>query len=61
MLQLDAANSYLVMEGLEAGPMGLLLGTPITVRIAVRPQQGRKVFTRQKLPVCDEPFDGDGG
>jgi hypothetical protein len=30
-------------------------------RIAVGPQQGRKVFTLQTLPACDEPFaDGVG-
>jgi hypothetical protein len=29
-----------------------------TYRIAVGPQQGRKVFT---LPACDEPFDDGVG
>ena len=28
-----------------------------TYRIAVGPQQGRKVFTLQTLPGCEEPFD----
>jgi hypothetical protein len=28
-----------------------------TYRIAVGPQQGRKVFTLQTLPACEEPFD----
>ena len=32
-----------------------------TYRIAVGPQQGRKVFTLQTLPASDEPFnDGVG-
>lgn len=34
-----------------------LLGSSITYRIAIWPQQGRKVFTLQTLPACDEPFD----
>ena len=37
--------------------MEQLLGSSITYRIAVGPQQGRKVFTLQTLPACDEPFD----
>jgi len=43
--------------------MDQLLGHSITYRIAVGPQQGRKVFTLQTLPECDpdEPFtDGVG-
>jgi hypothetical protein len=30
-------------------------------RIAVGPQQGRKVFTLQTLPACDEPLDAEVG
>ena len=37
--------------------MDQLLGHSITYRIAVGPQAGRKVFTLQTLPACDEPFD----
>jgi hypothetical protein len=37
--------------------MEQLLGSSTTYRIAVGPQQGRKVFTLQTLPACDEPFD----
>jgi hypothetical protein len=39
-----------------------LMGSSITYRIAVGPQQGRKVVTLQTLPAsCDEPFaDGVG-
>jgi len=38
--------------------MNHLLGSSITYRIAVGPQQGRKVFTLQTLPDCrpDNPF-----
>jgi len=32
-------------------------GHSITYLIAVGPQAGRKVFTLQTLPACDEPFD----
>ena len=46
---------------MEAGPMDQLLGSSITYRIAVGPQQGRKVFTLQTLPACDEPFDDTVG
>ena len=57
LLERDAENSYLVGDVLEAGPMDQLLGSSITYRIAVGPQQGRKVFTLQTLPGCEEPFD----
>jgi hypothetical protein len=32
-----------------------------TYRIAVGPQQGRKVFTLQTLLGCEEPFDAGVG
>jgi len=37
--------------------MDQLLGHSIIYRITVGPQAGRKVFTLQTLPACDEPFD----
>ncbi len=61
LLERDAENSYLAGEAVEAGPMDQLLGSSITYRIAVGPQQGRKVFTLQSLPACDEPFDDGVG
>ena len=61
LLERDAENSYLAGDGLEAGPMDQLLGSSITYRIAVGPHQGRKVFTLQTLPGCDEPFDDGVG
>jgi hypothetical protein len=33
----------------------------MTYRIAVGPQQGRKVFTLQTLPGCEEAFEGGVG
>ena len=60
-LERDAENSYLAGDGFEAEPMAQLRGSSIAYRIAVGPQQGRKVFTLQTLPACDEPFnDGVG-
>ncbi|EAR22701.1 putative transposase [Nitrococcus mobilis Nb-231] len=61
LLERDAENSYLAGDALEAGPMEQLLGSSITYRIAVGPQQGRKVFTLQTLPACEEPFDAAVG
>jgi hypothetical protein len=46
----DAEHSYLALEGLDEDPMDQLRGHSITYRIAVGPQQGRKVFTLQTLP-----------
>ncbi len=59
LLESDDDNSYLVGEVKEAGPLDQLLGHSITYRIAVGPNQGRKVFTLQTLPGTDEPY-GDG-
>jgi hypothetical protein len=66
LLVQDAGNSYLTAEGTGAdneAPMNHLLGSSITYRIAVGPQQGRKVFTLQTLPDCqtDNPFAGSVG
>ena len=57
----DAQNSYLTADGLDIdpdSPMNHLLGSSVTYRIAVGPQQGRKVFTLQTLPDLgqDKPF-----
>ena len=61
LLERDAQNCYLAGDELEAEPMGQLLGSSISYRIAVGPQQGRKVFTLQTLPACDERFDDSVG
>jgi hypothetical protein len=55
LLVRDGENSYLTAEGVDADhetPMNHLLGSSITYRIAMGPQQGRKVFTLQSLPDC---------
>ena len=60
LLVRDAGNRYLTAEGADAdneAPMNHLLGSSITYRIAMGPQQGRKVFTLQTLPnYGDDPF-----
>ena len=53
LLARDAENSYLAGEAEDEGPMDQLLGSSITYRIAVGPQQGRKVFSLQSLPASD--------
>ena len=60
LLERDAENSYLARDDLVAGPMEQLQGSSITYRIAVGPHAGRKVFTLQTLPACEEPFDAGG-
>ena len=49
-LERDAENSYLALEQDDDDAMVQLQGHSITYRIAVGPQQGRKVFTLQTLP-----------
>jgi len=63
LLERDAENSYLAGDAVEAGPMDQLRGHSITYRIAIGPQQGRKVFTLQTLPACDldEQFGNTAG
>lgn len=60
MLVRDDENSYLTAEGADTdneSPLNHLLGSSITYRIAMGPQQGRKVFTLQTLPDCsDDPL-----
>jgi hypothetical protein len=61
LLERDTENSYLSGEAMAAGPLDELFGHSITYRIAVGPHQGRKVFTLQTLPSCNEPFDDSVG
>ncbi len=56
-LEQDAENSYLSGEAVGAAPMDPLLGHSIAYGTAVGPQAGRKAFTLQTLPACDEPDD----
>jgi hypothetical protein len=54
VLERDAENSYLALEPDDDDAMVQLQGHSITYRIAVGPQQGRKVFTLQALPPDDD-------
>jgi len=53
ILERDEENSYLQLDGMEEDPMQQLLGHSITYRVAVGPQQGKKVFTLQTVPVTE--------
>ncbi len=44
LLERDAENSYLAGDAVDDDPMSQLRGHSITYRIAVGPQQGRKVY-----------------
>ena len=63
LLERDAEHSYLALESADEDPMDQLRGHSITYRIAVGPQQGRKVFTLQTMPACDldEQFGNTAG
>jgi len=61
LLERDAENSCLAGDAVDDDPMSQLCGYSITYRIAVGPQAGRKVFTLQTLPACDESFDDEVG
>jgi hypothetical protein len=54
VLERDEENSYLQLEGMDEDPMQQLIGCSVSYRIAVGPQQGRKVFTLQTLPGVEE-------
>ncbi|MCP4270645.1 MAG: IS91 family transposase [Gammaproteobacteria bacterium] len=54
VLERDEENSYLQLDGLDEDPMQQLIGCSVSYRIAVGPQQGRKVFTLQTLPSVEE-------
>jgi hypothetical protein len=53
ILERDEENSYLNLEG-DDDPMQQVLGCSVSYRIAIGPQQGRKVFTLQTLPSWKE-------
>ena len=57
-LERDAENSYLALEPDDDDAMVQLQGHSITYRIAVGPQQGRKVFTLQTLPPDEDDSGG---
>jgi len=66
LLERDTGDIYLTQEAVDASdddPSNQLLGSSITYRIAVGPQQGRKALTLQTLPDCesDDPFSSTLG
>ena len=52
LLVRDLDNSYLALEPAEETGLEGVLGSSITYRIAVGPQQGRKAFCLQSLPAA---------
>lgn len=54
VLEQDIENSYLNLDGREADPLRQVHGHSITYRIAVGPQQGKKVFTLQTVPPRED-------
>ena len=53
LMECDAGNIFLTQKAVDVSdedPTNQLLGSSVTYRIAVGPQQGRKVFTLQTLP-----------
>jgi len=54
LLERAVESSYLAGDAVDDDPMSQLCGHSITYRIGVGPQAGRKVFTLQTLPACDE-------
>jgi len=55
LLEHDADNTYLTQEAVahsDKDPSSDLLGSSITYRIALGPQQGRQVITLQTFPDC---------
>ena len=55
-MERDAGNIFLTQEAVDASdedPTNQLIGSSVTYRIAVGPQQGRKVMTLQTLPIVE--------
>jgi len=50
ILERDEENRYLNLEEGDEDPMQQVLGCFVSYRVAIGPQQGRKVFTLQTLP-----------
>lgn len=53
VLERDEENCYLQLEGMDEDPMKQLIGCSVSYRIAVEPQQERKVFMLQTLPAVE--------
>jgi hypothetical protein len=59
LLTRDDENSYLTMDGLDDNVMNELQSHSITYRIAMGPQQGRKVFKLQTIPAWEDDFSNN--
>jgi hypothetical protein len=44
VLERDVENSYLQLDGIDEDPLQQLIRCSVSYRIAIGPQQGRKVF-----------------
>jgi hypothetical protein len=53
ILERDEENSYLNLEEGDEDPMQQVLGCSVSYRIAIGPQQDRKVFTLQTIPAWE--------
>ena len=60
LLERDAQSAWLNVDDEQASPLDDLAGHSITYRIAVGPNLGRKAFTLQTLPACEDDGDGHG-
>ena len=54
ILERDEENSYLNLEDQDEDPMQQVFGCSVSYRIAIGPQQGRKVFTLQTISAWEE-------
>ncbi|MEJ2622278.1 MAG: hypothetical protein P8163_19130 [Candidatus Thiodiazotropha sp.] len=54
ILERDEENSYLNLEEADEEPMQQVLGCLVSYRIAMGPQQGRKVFTLQTVSARED-------
>ena len=54
ILERDEESSYLNLEDQDEDPMQQVLGCSVSYRIAIGPQQGRKVFTLQTIPAWED-------
>jgi len=61
LLQRDVENDYLTEDAFEADALTPLHSASITYRIALGPQQGRKVFTLQTLLASEDDLPSTVG
>jgi hypothetical protein len=54
ILERDDETSYLNLEGQDEDPMQQILGCSASYRIALGPQQGRKVLMLQTIPFWED-------